>query len=442
MDAWDGALRSVRSTAVGLLVAAAMAAAGGRAEAQSAAGTRGTAPAAPAATPAASAAKAAPLAAATWTDTTAFYREQLAKHGIVGSSLFVVKDGQVAARAFEGLADRDAKTPVDAQTIFHWGSITKTFTGIAIMQLRDRGLLQLDDSVVKYIPELRQVHNPFGDMSAITIRHLMSHSAGFRGATWTWSEGKDWEPFEPPTWKQIDAMLPYSEVLFTPGSKFSYSNPGIIYLGRIVELLTNEDFEMYVTKNVLAPLGMRETFFDRAPNYLRAHRAHSYYRTDEGLKEARFDFDTGITVANGGLNAPLTDMVKYVAFVMGGDPSKAAEYDVVLKRSSLEEMFKPQIAADEATVSIGLNFFVEKRGGLELVGHSGSQNGFLSHFYVHIPSRSAYIVAYNTDASSKTKGTEQSTRALDAALRDYLVAHVFSALQQPPAGKAAPGTGR
>ena len=80
--------------------------------------------------------------------------------------------------ATEGYQDLATKRPVDADTIFHWASITKTFTGIAIMQLRDRGLLSLDDPVVKYVPELRRVHNPFGDISQVTIRHLMTHSAG------------------------------------------------------------------------------------------------------------------------------------------------------------------------------------------------------------------------------------------------------------------------
>src|SRR4051794_1188275 len=88
------------------------------------------------------------------------YRAALAKAGIVGSSLMIVRDGQVVAQAAEGKA---GDGPVGRDTIYHWASITKTFTGIAIMQLRDRGLLSLDDPVVKYVPELRLVHDPFGD---------------------------------------------------------------------------------------------------------------------------------------------------------------------------------------------------------------------------------------------------------------------------------------
>ncbi len=106
---------------------------------------------------------------------------------------------------------------VDEDTIYHWASITKTFTGIAIMQLRDRGLLSLDDPAVKYVPELREVHNPYGDISQVTIRHLMTHSAGFRAGTWPWGGDQPWHPFEPTRWAQVVAMMPYTELQFRPG---------------------------------------------------------------------------------------------------------------------------------------------------------------------------------------------------------------------------------
>ena len=189
------------------------------------------------------------------------------------------------------------------------------------MQLRDRGLLTLDDPAVKYLPEIRGIHNPFGDVSQITIRRLMSHSAGLRASTWPWGGDKPWHPFEPAGWSQLVAMFPYTEVLFEPGTQYRYSNPGVILLGRIIETLSGDDYEMYVTKNILMPLEMHRTFFDRAPYHLRDHRSHSYTRTDAGLEEMRFDFDTGITVSNGGLNAPLTDMARYLGFLVG-DPAR------------------------------------------------------------------------------------------------------------------------
>jgi CubicO group peptidase (beta-lactamase class C family) len=159
------------------------------------------------------------------------FRNELKQAGIVGGSFVFLKDNKIAASEHLGAADVTADRPVDMDTIYHWASNTKPFTGIAIMQLRDRGLLKLDDPVTKYLPELRAVHDPFGSMDDITIRQLMTHSAGFRGGTWPWHKGEEWEPFEPTEYSQLIAMFPYTEILFKPGSKFSYSNPGVFFLG-------------------------------------------------------------------------------------------------------------------------------------------------------------------------------------------------------------------
>jgi CubicO group peptidase (beta-lactamase class C family) len=153
------------------------------------------------------------------------YRAAMQKHGIVGSGLLIVRDERVVAHVTDGLQNLDRREPVTPDTIYHWASITKTFTGIAIMQLRDRGLLSLDDPAVKYVPELRLAHNPFGDIAQVKIRHLMSHSGGFRASTWPWGGDQPWHPFEPASWAQLAAMLPYTDVQFAPGSKYSYSNP-------------------------------------------------------------------------------------------------------------------------------------------------------------------------------------------------------------------------
>ncbi len=369
-----------------------------------------------------------------WPAITKFYEERLDRAGIVGSSLVFVKDGEIAARASHGYQDLDARRAVDEDTIYHWASITKTFTGIAIMQLRDRKLLSLDDPAVKYVPELSAVHNPFGDISQVTIRHLMSHSGGFRAPTWPWGGDKPWHPFEPTRWAQVVAMFPYTELLFKPGTKYSYSNPGVIFLGRIIESLSGDDYEMYITKNILMPLGMSHTFFDRAPYHLVSHRSHSYFVSDDGRQEGRFDFDSGITVSNGGLNAPLGDMAKYLEFLIGNEQRREV-YDGVLSRTSLEEMAKPQIQAADgeggsgSDVWAGLSCFVEKHDGLEFVGHSGDQNGFISHFYIHRPTRSGYVVSFNTDVSpSKKDPSRLTTRAVDNDLRDLLIREVFSKL--------------
>ena len=365
------------------------------------------------------------------------YRAALKKSGIAGSSLTIVRDGRTVLAAAEGLQNLERREPVTAGTIYHWASITKTFTGIAIMQLRDRGLLSLDDPVVKYVPELRLAHNPFGDIAQVKIRHLMSHSGGFRASTWPWGGDKPWHPFEPTAWEQLAAMLPYTDVQFAPGSRYSYSNPGVIFLGRIIQQLSGDDYEVYVTKNILMPLGMHETFFDRAPYHLLPRRSHSYFRDDGGLREARFDFDTGITVSNGGLNAPLTDMAKYVSFLLGADDS------LVLKRSSLEEMWTPQIRAtagegvNGAESSAALSFFVENWSGVQLIGHSGDQNGFISHLYLHRPSRTGWVISMNTDTTAAKDGARPSSREVDMTVRKLILDHLIPRQRSEPREQSA-----
>ncbi len=331
-----------------------------------------------------------------WAPVQEFFHRTLNDEGVVGGSMVFFHGDTVVAQEFHGLADLATKRPVDERTIYHWASITKTFTSIAIMQLRDRGRLSLDDPILKYVPELRAVHNPFGPMDGITLRMLMSHSAGFRNGTWPWGGDQPWHPFEPTKWSQLVAMMPYTEILFPPGSKYSYSNPGVIFLGRTIEGLTGEDYEVYVEKNLLRPLGMSSSYFDLTPYHLLAQRSNNY-DVKAGVPVANgLDFDTGVTVSNGGLNAPITDMVKYLQFLVGA-PGVPDAGRGVLARSSLEEMWKPVLPlGGPEGGSIGLAYFLLDRKGIRLVGHTGSQKAFRAFFYIDPLTKAGVIAAFNT----------------------------------------------
>ena len=360
----------------------------------------------------------------------AFYRSGLEHNGIVGSTLVLVDNGRVVLNQPYGEQSLTPSQPVDEQTTYHWASVTKTFTGIAIMQLRDRGLLSLDDPLVKYIPELNDVHDPYGPVSSITIREAMSHSNGFRDATWPWHVGP-WEPYEPTQWSQIVAMLPYTSVDFLPGSRYRYSNLAVVFLGEIIARLSGDSFEVYMLKNVLGPLGMTRSYYDRSPATLLPYRSHSWDRKDGKLTEDPFDFDTGITRANGGLNAPLPDMVRYLRFLLG-DPAHQADYDRILKRSSLEEMWRPimTVPPDDdfpsrpgAKDEVAASFFIHTDRGVRLIGHPGWQNGFRSQINFDPATHRGYLAVYNTDAEDAT----QNTRRFNIELRDYLIDHFFAA---------------
>jgi CubicO group peptidase (beta-lactamase class C family) len=355
-------------------------------------------------------------AAPGWDQFTKLFQAYVDSDKVVGASAMLVRDGKIVGRYDTGFQDRAAGVRVDSQTIYHWGSITKALTAISIMQLRDRGKLSLDDKIVRWVPELRQMHDPYGMMDSITIRMLLSHTAGFQDPTWPYGNNQPWEPFEPTTWNQLVAMMPYQQLLFRPGERFSYSNPGFIYLARVVEAISGDPWDAYVQKNIFAPLHLDRSYFRSTPYFLAAHRSHNYYvrrdsssGTSAGAKlvDNGADFDPGITSPNGAWNAPLGDLAKYVAFLTNAMVPGATRplYDVVLSRASLEEMWKPgqpmgQHGPDgKLNEWMGLSFFVLDRSGRRILGHTGSQAGFRSFFYFDPVSKLGVIAAFNTTNS-------------------------------------------
>jgi len=336
---------------------------------------------------------------AAWRPLVAEHRRALEENGVVDGTLAIIRDGRVVAADYFGMADLETGRPVDENTIYHWASITKTFTAVGIMQLRDRGLLRLDDPIVDYVPELREVHNPFGPMEAITLRHLLSHSAGFRASTWPWGGDEPWHPHEPTEWSQLVAMIPYTRIHFAPGSRYGYSNPGIIYLGRTIEKVTGDVYEAYIDKNIFRPLDMRRSYFDVTPWHLLAHRSNNY-RIVNGRPVANgLDFNTGITVSNGGLNAPVGDLARWLGFLMGAPEALHAIHESVLARSSLEEMWRPVVPAGDSPLgpqAMGLSFFLYEVDGHRLVGHTGSQKSFRSFFLIDPAARVGAIGVVNT----------------------------------------------
>ena len=331
-----------------------------------------------------------------WKQVESEFTQKLTENEVVGGALLFLENGEVNKSHYHGYADKEKGRPVDEQTIFHWASITKTFTAIAIMQLRDLGLLSLDDPITDYLPDVRNIHNPYGSMHEITIRMALNHSTGLRNPTWPWGGGEEWHPFEPTEWEQLTTMFPYTKVHFEPGSRHSYSNPAIIFLGKIIEQLSGDPWEVYVDKHILKPLEMHRSYFNHTPDHLLPYRVNSY-QIKNGQPEPRgLDFHTGITVSNGGLNAPLTDMVTYLNFLLGtGTPNHN-----ILKRSSLEELWEKELPIEEkdgVISSVALSFFLEEFDGVRVIGHTGTQWSNYSWFYIHPESGTAAISVTNTD---------------------------------------------
>ena len=348
-----------------------------------------------------------PLAAQDrWPAFTPAFDAFMGADSVVGGSAVLVRDGRVVARHDRGFGDRALKERAEEGTIYHWASITKTLTAVAIMQLRDRGRLTLDDRITTYIPELRQVHSAHGSLDDVTIRMLLSHSSGFQNGTWPYGRGRAWEPFEPTRWEQLVAMMPYQELLFAPGSRFGYSNPSFIYLARVIEQLTGDPYQSYIQKNIWTPLGMTRSYFGATPYHLARWRSNNYAlkrdSTGERIVANGRDFDPGITIPNGGWNAPLADVVTWIGFLTGapsGDTALARRHDGVLSRRTIAEMWRPVVAlpaGDDLGAAAGLSFFLFPSGTDTLVGHTGEQAGFRSFFYLNPRTRTAVIAAFNT----------------------------------------------
>ena len=339
---------------------------------------------------------------------------------IVGASAAFVRDGRVVARHQVGMADAAAGRMVNDRTIFHWGSVTKTLGAAAVMQLRDRGLLTLDDPVLRWVPELRQVHDPFGAADSITIRMLLSHSSGFQAPTWPWTDGAAWEPFEPTRWEQLVAMMPYMRLHFRPGTRYGYSNPAYIYLARIVEAASGDPWQAYIQKNIFAPLGLGRSYFGATPYHLAADRSHGYYvRRDsagrDSLIDVGADFDPGITIPNGGWNAPVDEVATWMAALVGSSGAVRP-----LEQTTVEEMWRPivEVGQDPGTSTTehtGLGLFVVEAGGRKFVGHTGTQAGYRSWVRFDPVAGTGYVIVVNTSAQGRGDSPPALTAMLQAA---------------------------
>lgn len=187
-------------------------------------------------------------------------------------AVVVVKAGKVVYNRAFGLADGPKQTAAMPETVYHWWSMTKIVTAIAILQLHEQGKLQLDDPVTRYLPDFA-VQSPAGSTQPITIRHLLNHSSGLPD---TVPAMIGWVHYQDEVVDQralLQHHLPrYNQLKFAPGSKASYSNLGYMVLGAVIETASSQPYAEYVTEHILRPLGMTQTGFLYTPA-LQPHEA-------------------------------------------------------------------------------------------------------------------------------------------------------------------------
>jgi CubicO group peptidase (beta-lactamase class C family) len=351
------------------------------------------------------------------------------RRGQPGLAYGIVAGGSLAHA--RGLGERWLGGPApDAGTVFRIASMTKSFTAAAVLALRDDGALALDDPADEYVPELRGLRPATADSPRISIRHLLTMTAGF--------------PTDDP-WGDRQQGLPpgeFSEFLsrgvscaWAPGTRFEYSNLGYAILGRVVAAASGTGYPEFVRDRLSSPLGLSQTGFEAA-EFPAAHLARGYRRGAAGWDELVPDA-CGAFAPMGGVFSCVRDLARWVsgfaaAFPPGEDGaggphplSRATRREMQLSQAGPLRRGPLRLAGDSGLAGYGFGLFVEEdRAHGRIVQHSGGYPGFGSHMRWHPGTGIGVIVLANsTYAAAQSLGE----RLLDAVLR-----------QRPPAAADQP----
>jgi len=279
---------------------------------------------------------------------------EFARSGHVpGAAWGIVIDGELAHSGAFGVRDVKANAPVDANTVFRIASMTKSFTAMAILKLRDAGKLSLDDPAERYVKELRGLRYPSSDSPLITIRHLLTHSEGF-------PEDNPWGDQQLSETDQRFSQMMQRGIPFSnaPGVAYEYSNYGFAILGRIVSEVSRQPYDHYITENILAPLGMSSTTLH--PSKVPANRIALGYRWEDDRWKEEPALPHGAFGAMGGMLTSIRDLSRYVGALLNAWPPRDGPEGGPINRASLREMQQPwrpsgmRVVRDSSTNAVHL----------------------------------------------------------------------------------------
>ena len=312
----------------------------------------------------------------------------------------IVADGRlVHVRAF-GVQDTDSARPVTADSLFRIASMTKAFTALTTLKLRDDGRLRLDAPASEYVPEMRDWKYPTGDSPRIRVRSLLNHAAGFVTDD-PWGDRQTPLP-EAEFTRLLQNGVPFSS---TPGTRFEYSNLGYALLGRIVTNVSGQPYAETITRTLLQPLGMMSSGFvaDAAP---KATRALGYRWEDDAWKPEP-TLGHGAFGAMGGLQTSANDYAKWVAFLLSAWPPRDGADPGPVRRATMRELLEGSgfprlrnrptrtgspVSRQAATYGMGMIVAEDDDLGLT-VSHSGGYPGYGSHVLL-LPDRGIGIFAF------------------------------------------------
>jgi CubicO group peptidase (beta-lactamase class C family) len=371
------------------------------------------------------------------------FRAYAADQKVPGMIWGVVIDGRLAHVASAGVRDRATRAPLTRSTAFRIASMTKSFTALAILKLRDDGKLSLEDPVSKWIPEFATMALPTRDSAPLRVRHLMTHSAGFPEDNPWGDQQLDATDAALDSW--LRAGIPFSTA---PGTRYEYSNYAFGLLGRIVGKASGMNYERYMREQILSPLGMNATTFEFS-EVAAANRAIGYRLKPDGTYAEEPPLPHGVFGAMGGLLTTAEDMGRYVAFHLSAWPARDDPDRGPVNRSSVREMAHPwtpanltarssngMLQASQSGYGYGLRVTADCRFE-RIVAHGGGLPGFGSQMQ-WLPDYGVGIFAMTTltysgpasaisaswDAMAETGGLrarEWTATARQIEMRDHIV---------------------
>ncbi|MGH3104870.1 MAG: serine hydrolase domain-containing protein [Gaiellaceae bacterium] len=314
-------------------------------------------------------------------------RRAQAERRLPSLSAAVFRDGEVVWAEALGLADVEGDRGATPDTQYRIGSITKTFTAAAVLQLRDEGRLALDDPLGRHLPDVPH--------AGPTLRRLLAHHSGLQREP----PGEIWESLEPPERDEFLARLAEAEQVLEPGAHWHYSNLAFVLLGEVVEAVSGEPYARFVDERLLRPLGLERTTWAPAEPAARGYFVHPY---EETVREER-PVDLRGTSAAGQLWSTTADLARWGSFLCDPEPE-------VLAPATAEEMHALQVMMDTERwqVGWGLGLGLYRRGDRVWAGHGGAMPGHLAGLAFRRRERIGAVVLTNT-----TAGADAEELALD-----------------------------
>jgi CubicO group peptidase (beta-lactamase class C family)/D-alanyl-D-alanine dipeptidase len=287
-----------------------------------------------------------------------FITQEMKDKKLPAVSIALVEDQTIVWAKGFGMAKPKEGVPATAETVYRVGSVSKLFTDIGIMQLVEKGQLDLDAPVTKYLPDF-QPQNPTD--KPITLRQLMSHRAGLV------REPPAGNYFDPTPISLADTVksLNRTKLVYPPEQRTKYSNAGIAVVGRVLEVSQKQPFEKYLQKAVLEPMSMRRSSFTATPE-VKKDLATAFMWTYHGRQFEAPTFPLGMAPA-GSMYSTVNDLGKFLSVLFAGGKG-------VLKRETLEQMWTPQFAPKGTKEGFGIGFAVRELYGpsREKYNHPGS----------------------------------------------------------------------